>query len=91
MPYWVYVLRNETASRRYIGQTDNLGARLSRHNTGMVRWTSAYRPWRLAYQEQYETRADAMRRERFLKSGKGREFLDEVERALNRQSPPEAD
>jgi len=32
-----------------------------------------------------------MRRERLLKSGQGRQFLDSLEARLNRQSPPEAD
>jgi len=91
MPYLVYVLRSEAAGRRYVGQTENLRARLNRHNAGLVRWTAGYRPWRVVYSEEVGTRSEAMRRERFLKSGKGREFLDEIEHALNRQSPPAAD
>lgn len=33
-------------------------------------------PWRLVYNEEFQTRLEALRRERFLKSGKGREFLN---------------
>jgi putative endonuclease len=85
MAYWVYVLQSEKAHRRYVGHTDNLAARLTRHNLGLVFSTAPYRPWRLVYSEKLETRSDAMKQERFLKSGQGREFIREI---LSRQSPP---
>ena len=91
MSYWVYVLRSERVARRYVGQTDNLEARLNRHHSGLVFATAPYRPWRLIHSERFDSRSEAMRRERFLKSGQGRIFLDQLERQLNWQSPPEAD
>jgi len=91
MPYWVYVLRSAQGDRRYIGHTDDLAARLERHNAGLVFSTAPYRPWHLVHAERFETRSDAMRRERLLKSGQGREFLNELERKPDRQSPPQAD
>jgi len=87
MPYWVYVLRSESANRRYVGQTDDLEQRLARHSSGLVFSTAPYRPWRLVLSEEFEVRSEAMRREQHLKSGKGREFLDQLEQRLNRQSP----
>ncbi len=91
MPYWVYVLRSDRTGRRYVGQTDNLAARLNRHSEGLVFATAPYRPWRLVHSEQLDSRSRAMVRERFLKSGQGREFLDQLEAEPDRQSPPEAD
>jgi putative endonuclease len=91
MPYWVYVLQSQSTSRRYIGQTDDLERRLARHNDGLVFSTSAYRPWRLVHSEKCQTRSEAMQRERFLKSGQGRQFLTNLGSDLNRQSLPEAD
>ncbi len=79
MPYWVYVLRSYTAKRRYVGQTDDLERRVARHNDGKVFSTAPYRPWMLLHAEQFSTRSEAMRRERFLKSGQGREWLDALE------------
>ena len=79
MAYWVYVPRSDSANRRYVGQTDDLERRLSRHNAGLVFATAPYRPWRLVHSEQLQSRSEAMRRERFLKSGKGRQFLDQLE------------
>ena len=91
MPYWVYVLRSKALSRRYVGSTDDLGARLARHEAGLVFATAPYRPWVLVHSETFGTRSEAMRRERFLKTGRGREFLKKLEDQLNRPSPPSAD
>jgi putative endonuclease len=91
MPYWVYVLRSECADRRYVGQTDDLERRLARHNDGLVFSTAPYRPWRIVHSEEHSTRSEATQRERALKSGQGRQFLDGMEAEPNRQSLPEAD
>jgi putative endonuclease len=81
MPYWVYILQNEETGKLYKGQTSNLDKRIERHNTdesGSMRYTHKQKgPWRLIYSEMYPTRAEAMKRERFLKSGQGREWIHE--------------
>ncbi len=89
----VYVLQTEQGARRYVGQTSDLAQRLNRHNAGLVQSTRRYRPWKVAYSEKFATRAEAMQREKWLKSGVGREFLNtvlspEAERLLH---PPKAD
>ncbi len=61
---------------RYIGHCKNIPTRLKAHNYGKVKSTKAFKPWRLVYYEEFETRAEAIERERFLKSGIGRETLD---------------
>ena len=66
--YYVYVLRNPSG-RLYIGSTENLEKRVMRHKSGGVRWTSEHGPWELVYTETYNTRSEAMKRERILKSG----------------------
>ena len=65
--YYLYILKSLKCSRFYIGITKNLEARLKKHNTGSVRSTKAYRPWRLAYQEVYPNKTLARRREIKLK------------------------
>ena len=76
--YHVYVLKSVSTGNRYIGQTASLEKRISRHNYGGSQFTKNKGPWELAYSESFETRADAMKREKFLKSGQGREFLDSL-------------
>lgn len=79
MPYWVYILQNETTGKLYKGQTSDLGKRIERHNThesGSMRYTYKQKgPWKLIYSEKHSTRSEAMKREKFLKSGQGREWI----------------
>jgi len=76
MPYYVYVLRSKKNGYRYIGQTNNLKRRIDEHNLGLTKSIRFQLPFSLEYTEKFETRVDAVRREKFLKSGKGREWLD---------------
>ena len=80
MPYWVYVLQNEITGKLYKGQTSDLQSRLNRHNaheSGSMRYTYKQKgSWRLIHSEEYPTRSEAMKREKFLKSGRGREWID---------------
>lgn len=73
--FYVYVLQSETTEQFYTGFTADLVQRIGQHNQGVTKSTRNRGPWRLVYQEQFATRAEAMRREKFLKSGKGREEL----------------
>lgn len=75
---WVYVLKSEKDSIRYIGSGEDVQERIRRHNKGDYRFTKGHRPWRLLYSEQYKSRSEAMRREKFLKSGQGRKLLDKI-------------
>ncbi len=88
----MYVVESETTGRRYVGQTDSLDRRLTEHNTpehNRRKYTSKQKgPWTVVHQETFDTRSEAMRRERWLKSGVGREWLD---RHLGGASPPQAD
>jgi putative endonuclease len=75
MAYIVYVLKSETTGLHYTGQTHNLELRITAHNQGESRYTKGRGPWVLVYQEECTSRSEAMKRERFLKSGQGRAFL----------------
>jgi putative endonuclease len=44
---YIYILENENAEHFYLGLTDDLRARLAKHNAGEVPHTSKYRPWRI--------------------------------------------
>jgi putative endonuclease len=59
----------------YVGLTDNVERRVAEHNAGYERTTGPYRPFKLILTEAFATRADARKREKFLKSGAGKEFL----------------
>jgi len=80
MPFWVYVLLSESTGKRYVGQTKDLDRRVAEHNDPAPRpseFTSRHAgPWRRVHSEQFDGRPAAVRRERFLKSGAGRAWLD---------------
>jgi putative endonuclease len=74
--YYVYLLECQEDKSWYIGYTDDLRARVARHNNGTgARTTARKENWKLIYYEAYVTKADALGREKFLKSGSGRTYL----------------
>ncbi len=76
MSYTVYIIKRSKDNKRYIGCTKNILRRLNEHNNGLVKSTRNRRPLELIYTEGFENKSDAIARERFFKSGKGREYLD---------------
>ena len=81
--YTVYVIYSEKFDKIYIGYTSNLEQRLLSHNKLAKKgWTVRYRPWRLIYKEEWTEKADALRREKQLKSYKGREFIRNLIKSL---------
>ncbi len=68
MTHTVYVLYSHKDHKLYVGCTSNLQNRLKKHRDGHVKVTSHRRPLKLIHQEQFEDKADAFNRERFLKS-----------------------
>jgi putative endonuclease len=73
--YYVYVLRSTADDGFYIGYSANLRKRFEQHVQGDSLATSHRGPWKLVYYEAYLEQADAIGRERYLKSGAGRRFL----------------
>ena len=82
--FFVYVLQSESTKHFYTGSTSNLSLRLSQHNSGETKSTKNRGPWKLVHREEFATRSEAMRRESFLKSGKGR---DQLSALLKKQLP----
>ena len=74
--HYVYVLRSVTDYGLYIGYSANLRKRIQQHVQGDSFATSYRGPWKLIYYEAYLERHDALGRERYLKSGGGRRFLE---------------
>ncbi len=75
MIFYVYVLQSEMDGMFYTGFTTNLNRRLSEHNNGRSVSTCWRRPFKLVYAEICFDREDALRREKYLKSGSGKIYL----------------
>ena len=79
MAFYVYVLRSTTTGKIYIGQTDNLTKRVYQHNDPNC-YLGLYTkynngPWFLVYSEVYQSRTEALKREKQLKTSRGRAFI----------------
>lgn len=78
--FFTYVLENSNA-KRYIGSTNNLEKRLFFHNdisperAKFHKTTYKKGPWKVIFEKEFNTRLEALKFERFLKTGKGREWL----------------
>lgn len=75
MFYYTYVLRSEIDGLFYTGYTNNLKRRLGQHNNGENISTRNRRPLKLIYFEGHLNKKDALRREKYLKTNKGKTML----------------
>jgi putative endonuclease len=73
--FFVYIIKSTIKNRLYKGFTTDLERRLNEHNSGKNRSTSPYKPWNLVYFEKFTERKEAREREKYFKSGIGREYL----------------
>ncbi|MFN2476474.1 MAG: GIY-YIG nuclease family protein [Chthoniobacterales bacterium] len=74
--FYTYVLRSVQTGRRYVGSCEDVEERLRRHNAGHSQSTRHGAPWVLLWCEEFMTRGEAMEKERYYKTGRGREELD---------------
>lgn len=73
--YYTYIIYSEIADRYYIGYTSDLEDRLRHHNTGGTKSTKRGIPWKIVYQEEHDTKYDAIIREHEIKKKKSRKHI----------------
>ncbi len=76
LPCRVYILLSEKEGNFYVGVTTDLSRRLDEHNQGRNTSTASRRPFRPIHAELNASKEDALRRENYLKSAKGRRVLN---------------
>src|ERR1700758_259906 len=69
--FCVYILKSEKTGRLYIGSCQNLDERIRRHNLGHSKATRHGIPWTALHSERFATRAEAVRKETYYKTGHG--------------------
>jgi putative endonuclease len=69
--YYVYVLRSQKDERLYTGYTSDIEKRLRDHNAGNTKSLRNRRPLKLVYYEEFNTKAEAIARERYFKTPEG--------------------
>lgn len=73
--WYVYILRSIKDGNFYVGMTNDLRKRLEMHNGGKVYSTQLRRPFYVIYYEAHHNKYDVAMRERFLKTGWGKEWI----------------
>ena len=75
----VYILFSKRLNKTYVGFTSNLVERFKSHNQlSKTGFTTKYRPWEVIYVEFFHSKSDALLKEKFFKTGIGREIIKEV-------------
>lgn len=75
--YTIYAIYNKAHNKFYIGQTEDLERRLQLHNTKAFKgYTASFDgEWVVIYSEEVNSRVEALKREKQLKSYQGRQFI----------------
>jgi putative endonuclease len=73
--YYVYAISSLERNYIYVGLTNNIERRLSEHNTGKNKTTKPYSPFIIIYSEECSNRIEARIKEKYFKSGIGKEKL----------------
>lgn len=73
MPH-IYIIKS-IEGYIYVGSTRDLKKRLYQHKNKLAGWTKRENGWELIYKEEYVLYAEARKRERWFKTGKGRDFI----------------
>ncbi|HMI78160.1 MAG TPA: GIY-YIG nuclease family protein [Ferruginibacter sp.] len=77
--FYVYAIKSTVRNYIYVGLTNDIVRRIAEHNNGENRSTKAYKPFILIYKEVFETRIEAREKEKYLKSGVGKEYLKSLQ------------
>ena len=76
--FYIYILYSQQMQRFYVGSTENVERRFQEHNAGKSKSTRAGVPWTLIHTETFETRAEAMLRERKIKARGIKRYLSDI-------------
>lgn len=74
----LYIIKSQINDKYYIGVSNNVAKRLKQHNTQKEKSTKSGAPWTLVYIEKYDSRGNAMIRERFIKKQKSHKWIDRL-------------
>lgn len=75
----VYILFSEKFNKNYTGYTSNLIERFKSHNVLETKgYTLKFRPWEVIHVEFFNSKSEAIKREKYLKTGVGREFIKKI-------------
>jgi putative endonuclease len=82
MPFFVYIIYSASLDQYYIGQSEKLQDRVFRHQNSGSKSTKKANDWKFVYSENFQTRAEAVRREMEIKKKKNRKYIEWLIRSV---------
>ena len=76
--FFVYILRSDSLKRYYVGSTQDVTNRIGEHNSGECVSTRSGIPWELIRVEEFETRAEATKKEKRIKARGIARYLEDL-------------
>lgn len=76
--YFVYILKSKIKEITYVGFTNDIERRVMEHNSGKLKFTRIYKPWEVVYLEEFYSKAEARKREKYFKSAAGRRLIRKI-------------
>jgi putative endonuclease len=74
--YFVYILYSAQIDRHYIGSTENIESRLSKHLSQHSGFTGKAKDWVIVYSEELASKTEALKRELEVKKWKSRKMIE---------------
>ncbi|MEO6729382.1 MAG: GIY-YIG nuclease family protein [Candidatus Dojkabacteria bacterium] len=79
--FFTYILHNSFINKYYIGQTQDIDAKLLELNSRKAKRKFVKKgtvEWKLVYKEEFENKWDAVIREKYLKSLKSKKDIEDL-------------
>jgi len=78
MKYFLYILKSKKYDKYYTGISQNPHRRLEYHNTLEKGFTSRYRPWRIVFVKEFNSKHEAIMIERKIKNWKSKKMIEKI-------------
>ena len=86
--YTIYVLKSQKNGKQYVGFTSKgLKTRIDWHRWGLTAWTKHNGPFELLYFEERDSKVEALRREKYFKTGQGRRMIENLKNRVRSSVP----
>ena len=76
--FYLYILHSENLNSFYVGVSSNVEERLSRHLSNHKGYTSKTKDWIIVYTESFETKKEALKREKIIKNWKSKLMIQKL-------------
>ena len=76
--FYLYILFSEKINSYYVGVSSNVEERLSRHLSNHKGYTAKVKDWIIVYTESFETKTEALKREKQIKNWKSKAMIEKL-------------